>query len=290
MGRHYPAIPHKSGRTRNFAHYLAYQEGFDVVVSRSTTTAGRETVGSTSTSRVSHRSERTLSHVPRQLDQQHRDTRVLLPRVPVRVPQPGRLGGGGNHRDRRRDDQHGGLGQRPRPQRHRQGAGRAAVRPWAPRTAQLHRSRQYPGVRYEHRVPRRDHTRLLLPPRHVGQRKLATLPPRRHLGRLRREGAHGQAGSPVQLRAPYRRAHPPVEDRAGHDDGALDAPDVDVLLHAGRRGRRPNRRRSLRPHVRRLHRGVPQGGVAHTSVPVHSREVFVELGDAMQRWSDCFNT
>lgn len=32
MGEHYPAIPHKSAATRNFGHYLAYREGFDVIV------------------------------------------------------------------------------------------------------------------------------------------------------------------------------------------------------------------------------------------------------------------
>ena len=32
MGDNYPAIPHKSAATRNFGHYLAYQEGFEVIV------------------------------------------------------------------------------------------------------------------------------------------------------------------------------------------------------------------------------------------------------------------
>jgi Reversibly glycosylated polypeptide len=32
MGRHYDAIPHKSAAARNFGHFLAYTEGFDVVV------------------------------------------------------------------------------------------------------------------------------------------------------------------------------------------------------------------------------------------------------------------
>jgi hypothetical protein len=32
MGRNYPAIPHKSAATRNFGHYFAYTEGYDVVV------------------------------------------------------------------------------------------------------------------------------------------------------------------------------------------------------------------------------------------------------------------
>jgi hypothetical protein len=32
MGDHYPAIPHKSAACRNFGHYLAYREGFDVVI------------------------------------------------------------------------------------------------------------------------------------------------------------------------------------------------------------------------------------------------------------------
>jgi hypothetical protein len=32
MGENYPAIPHKSAATRNFAHYLAYQEGYDIIV------------------------------------------------------------------------------------------------------------------------------------------------------------------------------------------------------------------------------------------------------------------
>jgi hypothetical protein len=32
MGPHYPAIPHKSAATRNFGHYLAYHEGFEVVI------------------------------------------------------------------------------------------------------------------------------------------------------------------------------------------------------------------------------------------------------------------
>jgi hypothetical protein len=32
MGQHYPAIPHKSAATRNFGHYLAYKEGFDVII------------------------------------------------------------------------------------------------------------------------------------------------------------------------------------------------------------------------------------------------------------------
>jgi len=31
MGDHYPAIPHKAAATRNFGHYLAYREGFDVI-------------------------------------------------------------------------------------------------------------------------------------------------------------------------------------------------------------------------------------------------------------------
>lgn len=32
MGDNYPAIPHKSAATRNFGHYLAYREGFDVII------------------------------------------------------------------------------------------------------------------------------------------------------------------------------------------------------------------------------------------------------------------
>jgi hypothetical protein len=32
MGDHYAAIPHKSAAARNFGHYLAYKEGFDVIV------------------------------------------------------------------------------------------------------------------------------------------------------------------------------------------------------------------------------------------------------------------
>jgi hypothetical protein len=32
MGAHYAAIPHKSAAARNFGHYLAYKEGFDVIV------------------------------------------------------------------------------------------------------------------------------------------------------------------------------------------------------------------------------------------------------------------
>lgn len=32
MGRHYDAIPHRSAAARNFGHYLAVQEGFDVIV------------------------------------------------------------------------------------------------------------------------------------------------------------------------------------------------------------------------------------------------------------------
>lgn len=32
MGRHYPAIPHKSSACRNFGHYLAYREGYDVII------------------------------------------------------------------------------------------------------------------------------------------------------------------------------------------------------------------------------------------------------------------
>jgi hypothetical protein len=32
MGSHYAAIPHKSAATRNFGHYLAYQEGFDIII------------------------------------------------------------------------------------------------------------------------------------------------------------------------------------------------------------------------------------------------------------------
>jgi Reversibly glycosylated polypeptide len=32
MGEHYPAIPHKSAACRNFGHYLAYKEGFDIIV------------------------------------------------------------------------------------------------------------------------------------------------------------------------------------------------------------------------------------------------------------------
>lgn len=32
MGEHYDAIPHKSAAARNFGHYLAYKEGFDVIV------------------------------------------------------------------------------------------------------------------------------------------------------------------------------------------------------------------------------------------------------------------
>ncbi len=32
MGKHYPAIPHKSAAARNFAHYLAYQEGYDIII------------------------------------------------------------------------------------------------------------------------------------------------------------------------------------------------------------------------------------------------------------------
>jgi hypothetical protein len=31
-GEHYDAMPHKSAASRNFGHYLAYQEGFDVVI------------------------------------------------------------------------------------------------------------------------------------------------------------------------------------------------------------------------------------------------------------------
>ncbi len=32
MGEHYDAIPHKSAATRNFAHYVAYREGYDVII------------------------------------------------------------------------------------------------------------------------------------------------------------------------------------------------------------------------------------------------------------------
>ncbi len=32
MGDHYPAIPHKSAATRNFGHYVAYREGYDVII------------------------------------------------------------------------------------------------------------------------------------------------------------------------------------------------------------------------------------------------------------------
>lgn len=32
MGQHYDAIPHKSAATRNFGHFLAFREGFDVIV------------------------------------------------------------------------------------------------------------------------------------------------------------------------------------------------------------------------------------------------------------------
>jgi hypothetical protein len=32
MGTNYDAIPHKSAATRNFGHYLAYREGFDVII------------------------------------------------------------------------------------------------------------------------------------------------------------------------------------------------------------------------------------------------------------------
>jgi len=32
MGGHYDAIPHKSAATRNFGHFLAFREGFDVIV------------------------------------------------------------------------------------------------------------------------------------------------------------------------------------------------------------------------------------------------------------------
>ena len=32
MGAHYGAIPHKSAAARNFGHYLAFKEGFDVIV------------------------------------------------------------------------------------------------------------------------------------------------------------------------------------------------------------------------------------------------------------------
>src|SRR4030081_3429084 len=32
MGDHWLAIPHKSAACRNFGHYLAYREGFDIIV------------------------------------------------------------------------------------------------------------------------------------------------------------------------------------------------------------------------------------------------------------------
>ncbi|HLQ61008.1 MAG TPA: hypothetical protein VK131_04010 [Candidatus Acidoferrales bacterium] len=32
MGRHYDAIPHRSSASRNFGHYLAYREGYEVIV------------------------------------------------------------------------------------------------------------------------------------------------------------------------------------------------------------------------------------------------------------------
>jgi hypothetical protein len=32
MGKHYAAIPHKSAACRNFGHFLAYKEGFDVII------------------------------------------------------------------------------------------------------------------------------------------------------------------------------------------------------------------------------------------------------------------
>ena len=32
MGPNYPAIPHKSAATRNSGHYLAYKEGYDIIV------------------------------------------------------------------------------------------------------------------------------------------------------------------------------------------------------------------------------------------------------------------
>lgn len=32
MGDHYPAIPHKSAATRNFGHYVAFKQGYDVII------------------------------------------------------------------------------------------------------------------------------------------------------------------------------------------------------------------------------------------------------------------
>ena len=161
-GEHYAAMPHKSAASRNIGHYIAWKEGFDVIIA---------------------------------LDYDCR-TRAGLARGPPRQPRPGRRGPGrrsrwpttaGSTRSRQTFDngdtvyargypyewrtpelardptepvagrgraQHGRLGRHPRPQRHRQAVRRRARRPGRAAGPDPDRPRQHPDLRHEHRVRR----------------------------------------------------------------------------------------------------------------------------------------
>ena len=53
-GEHFAAMPHKSAASRNVGHYIAYQEGFDVIIALDYD-CGPARVGSKPTSRPSTR-------------------------------------------------------------------------------------------------------------------------------------------------------------------------------------------------------------------------------------------
>ena len=77
--------------------------------------------------------------------------------------------------------------------------------------------------------------------------QLAAQSPRRHLGWLHPQEADGHQGRPLHLRPPDRRAHQADAARAGHRARAVHAPDVDgVLQHRRRRGGQRDRRRLSR--------------------------------------------
>ena len=87
MAKHWEAIPHRSAATRNFGHYLAYREGYDIIIAldydcRRPPRLARDPP------RPPGFGERPPGAVG-PVDQHHRGARLLLPGLSLRAPQPG---------------------------------------------------------------------------------------------------------------------------------------------------------------------------------------------------------
>ncbi len=132
-GEHYAAMPHKSAASRNVGHYIAYKEGFDVIVALDYDCGTRPGWLEAHLEALDKVVEApALAPVTPNGWVNSIDAPGVYARgypYELRTPGPGR--GRGDHRHRRGQDQHGDLGRHPRPERHRQAAGRRAGRPRA---------------------------------------------------------------------------------------------------------------------------------------------------------------